>query len=133
MFNVFVKPNLKLFRFLGRASQSQAMPIRKTIRNLLELTKFKLSVLDSIVTVSAYCLYPIPNSCIPLLLSSLALSMSTQVLNQTIEVAYDKLMIRTNQRPMAKNVFSRSFALGLSGALGAAGIYGLYHIAPRLR
>jgi protoheme IX farnesyltransferase len=122
---MFVKPNPKLIKFLARAPQSQALPIRKAIRNLSELTKLKLSVLNSIVTVSAYCLYPVPISCIPLFFSSLALSMSTQVLNQTIEAEYDKLMVRTSQRPMVQNIFSRPFALGLGSALGAAGIYGL--------
>ena len=86
---MFVRPNPRLIRRWSLATTAQhthSTPFRRAVRNLSELTKFKLSVLNSIVTVSAYCLYPLPTSCIPLFLSSLALSMSTQVLNQTIEV-----------------------------------------------
>jgi heme O synthase-like polyprenyltransferase len=58
----------------------------KVLKQGLELTKFKLSLLNGIVTIGAYSLYPTPFSCIPLLASSVALSMSTQTLNQYIEV-----------------------------------------------
>jgi len=56
----------------------------KILNQGLELTKFKLSVLNGIVTIGAYSLYPTAISCFPLLLSSVALSMSTQALNQYI-------------------------------------------------
>lgn len=101
------------------------MTLKRSLRSLNELTKFKLSVLNSIVTASAYCLYPVSVTCLPLFVSSLALSMSTQVLNQTMEVEYDSLMQRTCQRPMVQNVFSRRFAIGLGATLGLAGMGGL--------
>ncbi len=98
---------------------------RRASRNFLELTKFKLSVLNSLVTVSAFALYPSAVSGVPLFLSSLALSMSTQALNQCIEVPYDKLMVRTSQRPLVVGAFSRWFAIACGMGLGALGMYGL--------
>lgn len=58
----------------------------KILRQISELTKFKLSVLNGLVTVASYSLYSTPLSCIPLFASSVALSMSTQALNQFIEI-----------------------------------------------
>jgi protoheme IX farnesyltransferase len=122
---MFVRPSQKWLHFLTARNHSQLPTMRKTVKSLSELTKFKLSVLNSIVTVSAYCLYPVSVSCVPLFVSSLALSMSTQVLNQCMEIPYDKLMMRTCQRPMVQNVFGKPFALALGTTLGALGLYGL--------
>lgn len=122
---MFVRPSQKCLYFLTTRSHSQLPSLQKTIRSLSELTKFKLSVLNAIVAVSAYCLYPTPVSCIPLFLSSLSLSMSTQVLNQCMEIPYDKLMLRTCQRPMVQNIFGKKFAVGLGSTLGLIGLYGL--------
>lgn len=58
----------------------------KYINQFFELTKFKLSVLNGIVTIGAFSMYPAVGSCLPLLASSVALSMSTQALNQFIEI-----------------------------------------------
>ena len=51
-----------------------------------DLTKFKLSVLNGLVAAASFSLYPSTVSVIPLFASSVALSMSTQALNQYIEV-----------------------------------------------
>ena len=59
---------------------------KKILKHSLELTKFKLSLLNGLVTIGAYSLYPAAYSCLPLLCSSVMLSMSTQALNQYIEV-----------------------------------------------
>jgi heme O synthase-like polyprenyltransferase len=56
----------------------------KLLKQINELTKFKLSVLNGIVTIASYSLYSTPVSCLPLFASSIALSMSTQALNQYI-------------------------------------------------
>lgn len=56
------------------------------MKKYMELTKFKLSVLNGIVTVASYSMYATPISPIPLFVSSVALSMSTQALNQYIEI-----------------------------------------------
>ena len=58
----------------------------KLLRQVNELTKFKLSVLNGIVTIASYSMYSTPYSFIPLFASSIALSMSTQTLNQYIEI-----------------------------------------------
>ena len=58
----------------------------KFLKQINELTKFKLSVLNGIVTIASYSLYTTPFSCVPLFASSIALSMSTQALNQYIEI-----------------------------------------------
>ncbi len=58
----------------------------KALKAINQLTKFKLSVLNGIVTAASYSIYVVSPSCIPLFISSVALSMSTQALNQYIEV-----------------------------------------------
>lgn len=58
----------------------------KALKAINQLTKFKLSVLNGIVTVASYSIYATSVSCVPLFISSVALSMSTQALNQYIEI-----------------------------------------------
>ncbi len=93
---------------------------------MLMLCKFKLSLLNGFVTVSSYSLYATSASCFPLFLSSVAVSMSTQILNQYLEIEQDRKMIRTQERPLVKNDFNANYAamgaIGL-GALGTAGLY----------
>ncbi len=101
----------------------------KVFKQGLELTKFKLSLLNGIVTIGAYSLYPATFSCLPLLASSVALSMSTQALNQYIEVELDRKMLRTSQRPLVKGV-NPNIALGLGIGLGAAGLAGMMAYNP---
>lgn len=76
------------------------------------------------MTVGSYSLYSVPSSCLPLLASSIALSMSTQALNQYIEIELDKKMVRTSQRPLVRGV-NPKVALGLGIGLGTAGMLGL--------
>jgi len=58
--------------------------VLKSFRKYCDLTKFKLSILNGLVTVASYSLYATSISAIPLFASSVALSMSTQALNQYI-------------------------------------------------
>lgn len=58
----------------------------KFLKQINDLTKFKLSVLNGLVAIASYSLYSTPYSCLPLFASSVALSMSTQTLNQYIEI-----------------------------------------------
>ena len=60
--------------------------LTKIIKQTSELTKFKLSLLNGIVTISSYALYSAQYSCLPLFAASISLSMSTQALNQYIEI-----------------------------------------------
>lgn len=50
--------------------------------------------------------------------------MSTQALNQYIEIELDKKMVRTSQRPLVRGV-NPKIALGLGIGLGTAGMLGL--------
>ena len=58
------------------------IPFSKILKQGAELTKFKLSVLNGIVTASSFSLYSTTSSCLPLFLASVSLSMSTQAINQ---------------------------------------------------
>ena len=102
---------------------------KKTLSNLNQLTKFKLSVLNAIVVFTAYNFYPLPLVCTysttHLFLASLSLSMSTQVFNQVIEVERDRLMKRTSQRPLVKGM-SRRVAILIGMLLAAIGLEELY-------
>ena len=102
---------------------------KRTLSNLNQLTKFKLSVLNSIVVFTAYNFYPLPLVCTystaHLFMSSLSLSMATQVINQVIEVDRDRLMKRTSQRPLVKGM-SRGLALFIGLLLAGIGLEELY-------
>ncbi len=97
----------------------------RLIRKYSELTKFKLSVLNGIVTVASYSLYATTLPALPLFASSIALSMSTQTLNQYIEIEYDRKMKRTCQRPLVLGLPPK-YALLNGISLGLLGIGGLY-------
>ena len=55
--------------------------------------------------------------------------MSTQTLNQYIEIEYDRQMKRTCQRPLVLGL-NPKYALANGIALGLAGIGGLYTYGP---
>ena len=101
----------------------------KQLKKYMELTKFKLSVLNGIVTVASYSMYATAVSPLPLFLSSVALSMSTQSLNQYIEVEYDRKMKRTCQRPLVLGM-DRRLALANGIGLAALGLAGMYWYNP---
>ena len=89
-----------------------------------ELTKFKLSMLNGLVAAASFTLCPTSAPLLPLFASSVSLSMSTQALNQYIEVEFDRKMTRTCQRPLVVGV-SRKVALWNGLGLGALGMGGL--------
>jgi heme O synthase-like polyprenyltransferase len=101
----------------------------KHLKKYNELTKFKLSLLNGIVTVASYSMYATAWSPLPLFLSSVALSMSTQSLNQYIEVEYDRKMLRTSQRPLVLGTPPK-YALINGVLLGTLGTIGLYTYSP---
>ena len=74
--------------------------IRKTYKDLMELTKFKLSLLNSIGAYSMFYFYaPLSgvgalNSAI-FLFATQAVAMSSQVFGQVKEAPHDALMVRT--------------------------------------
>lgn len=103
--------------------------VTKLLRQFSDLTKFKLSVLNGLVTSASFSLYASEMSCLPLFASSVVLSMSTQTLNQYIEIEYDKKMVRTSQRPLVLGL-NPNVALTAGLAMGALGILGLYTYNP---
>lgn len=103
--------------------------ILKSLRQYSDLTKFKLSVLNGIVTVASYSMYATAVSPLPLFLSTVALSMSSQALNQYIEIEYDKKMVRTSQRPLVLGT-NPNVALLNGIGLGTLGMLGLYSYNP---
>jgi protoheme IX farnesyltransferase len=103
--------------------------LARSIRKYFDLTKFKLSVLNGIVTVASYSLYATTLPAFPLFASSVALSMSTQALNQYIEIEFDRKMKRTCQRPLVLGM-NPKYALLNGVGLGLAGIAGLYSYSP---
>jgi len=76
-----------------------------TLHDVSEITKFRLSLANSSVAVIAYLLV---NPCFDyqlllFFISTQMIAMSSQTSNQDIEKEYDKLMIRTCNRPLPKN------------------------------
>lgn len=79
-----------------------------------EITKIKLSFLNSLVAITTYLLYSTTltpfTSIVFFSLGTTCMSMTTQVLNQIIEKKFDSKMKRTLNRPMPKNKFANKEA-----------------------
>lgn len=56
--------------------------------------------------------------------------MSTQTLNQYIEIEKDRQMLRTSQRPLVKGTIQPETALKLGAGLGIVGLAGMYAYNP---
>lgn len=97
-------------------------------KDFSELTKFKLSLLNTWVAATAYfmtnkCIYADISQVGLFLLASQLSAMSSQAMNQSIEVEHDKKMKRTCHRPLPSGRVSVSTATKLSwGLLGSANI-----------
>lgn len=90
------------------------------INNLLEITKFKLSALNCIVSLSTYIYFIVDINLFHLVsftLGTMCISMTTQVLNQIIERIFDCNMKRTQNRPMPKSKFTPMEALVIASSL----------------
>merc|ERR1719313_1490373 len=61
-----------------------------------------------------------------LLCGAAGASASAQTMNQVIEADYDKLMLRTRNRPLAFGRLSKIDAMAFAGATGLASVSGLY-------
>lgn len=87
-------------------------------KEISELSKVKLCVLNSSVALSTYAFYStICHTTLDFLLfgmGTLFISMTTQVLNQIIEIQYDKEMKRTHMRPLPRNRLSEKEAWMIS-------------------
>jgi heme o synthase len=103
-------------------SSSPNKPTRKMpiwARDLLEVTKFKLSLSNTLVAYSGYLLYnpSISTETISFLVATQLIAMSSQTANQRVEKEFDKLMIRTCNRPLPKNRITNQQAYAIAFSL----------------
>jgi protoheme IX farnesyltransferase len=83
-------------------------------KDFLELTKFKLCVLNSFVSLSTYTFYCTNQCALDYFLfglGTISIAMTTQVLNQLVEKNLDKKMKRTESRPLPKQRMTDQTAL----------------------
>jgi len=83
-------------------------------KDFLELTKFKLCILNSFVSLTTYTFYCTNQTLLDYCLfglGTMSISMTTQVLNQLWEKIHDKEMKRTMKRPLPKQRMSDKTAL----------------------
>jgi len=103
-------------------------------KELSELSKFKLCVLNTSVALSSYAFYSvISHTTSDFFLfgfGTLFISMTTQVLNQIIEKKYDKQMIRTYMRPLPRERITDKEAWIISGVFWSASSFFYYLTAP---
>lgn len=93
---------------------------KKLIKDLMEITKFKLSVLNSIVAISTFLLNSLTFNSLNFIsfsIGTMLISMTTQVLNQVKEKDFDINMIRTKNRPMPKQKFTKFQGLMIASTL----------------
>jgi protoheme IX farnesyltransferase len=101
--------------------------LRKSFRkDVMELTKFKLCVLNTSVSVSTYALYSTNLHLMSDFLfftgGTLCISMTSQVFNQIKEKLIDKKMRRTCGRPLPKQRMKDSTAVAIGGGLWASSL-----------
>ena len=100
---------------------------KKTFRkDVMELTKFKLCILNSAVALSTYAFYSTQaHLAVDFLLftgATMCISMTSQVFNQIKEKMIDKKMRRTCGRPLPKQRMTDSTAMVIGGSLWASSI-----------
>jgi protoheme IX farnesyltransferase len=90
-------------------------------KDISELTKFKLCLLNTSVSLSTFAYYSTSLHMMSDFLlfgaGTLFISMNTQVLNQITEKHFDGIMKRTNTRPLPKQRISDNTAYLISGTL----------------
>lgn len=100
-------------------------------KDVMELSKFKLCVLNTSVALATYAFYAsalhTPLDFLLFTGGTLFISMNTQVLNQIIEKLYDKQMKRTQMRPLPKQRISDKTAWSISLVLWSLST-GMYYI-----
>lgn len=110
------------------------MEFKSIKKELSELSKFKLCVLNTSVSLSSYAFYSgISHTTLDFLLfgtGTLFISMTTQVLNQIIEKKYDKQMIRTHMRPLPRERITEKEAWVISGIFWTCSSLLYYATAP---
>lgn len=99
---------------------------KSVFKDLAELTKFKLSVLNTAVAFSMYSYFgPIGALDSSIFIgSTLSIAMSSQAYNQTVEMDKDALMKRTKNRPLPSGRISKDRALLVAGTFWTIPFFG---------
>lgn len=105
--------------------------LRALYKNFMDITKFKLSLLNSIGAYSMFFFYAplqgvgLLNSAI-FILATQSIAMSSQVFGQVAEAYQDSKMKRTEQRPMVQNKFTSKQGCMIGTTLSVASLLA-YH------
>ena len=102
-----------------RENKPQPKSLLIFIYDIAEITKFKLSLANSSVALTAYLLISptIDSKLLLFFTATQMIAMSSQTSNQDLEKDYDKLMIRTCNRPLPKNRIEPKYARMIAGSL----------------
>jgi len=109
-----------------------------TWKDFSDLTKFKLSALNTWVAATGYfmtnkCLYADMGQVGLFLIAVQMSAMSSQAMNQAIEVEHDKKMKRTAHRPLPLGKFTPAQATSISwGLLGLQIFYSTRYLVGKL-
>jgi len=116
---------------MSEPTPSDAAPANSTLRDLLVLTKFRLSALVIVTTFVAFWLRAGPQMSVWLLVNTIIGStlaaFGAAVFNQLMEIEPDSRMKRTADRPLPAGRISPSAAFGIGWLLSAFGIIHLVH------
>ena len=131
------KPDFDQEIFIKKARRANtpskiSFTLKDTLKDIAEITKFRLSLANSTVALSAYLLLdPTLDSKILLFfISTQMIAMSSQTSNQDIEKEYDKLMIRTCNRPLPKNRIEPKYARLIASTLYISSNVIFYNFFP---
>ena len=117
--NMIKEHDIELVQNLNKTNK------QKIIKDLLEITKFKLSVLNSLVAMSTFSLCSTNFNFLEFFaftLGTMTVSMTTQVLNQIKEKKFDSTMRRTFNRPLPKEKFTNKEAFIIASSLNISSI-----------
>jgi len=105
------------------------LSLLKWIGILLELTKFKITFFVTVTTFLGYVLYKkaVHYDLITAILGVLILSSGSAILNHYQEREYDKLMVRTKNRPIPSGKTKPLFVLILGVIFSLIGVSVLYY------
>jgi protoheme IX farnesyltransferase len=103
-------------------------------KDISELTKFKLCLLNTSVSLSTYAYYStsvhLASDFLLFGAGTLFISMNTQVLNQIMEKHFDSIMKRTNTRPLPKQRITDRAAWLISGSLWSLSTFCYMNTCP---
>ncbi|MBX7093528.1 MAG: heme o synthase [Flavobacteriales bacterium] len=106
------------------------MSIALRFREYIILTKFRLSFLVVISAITGYLMADkfILNDFLLMIVGGFMVTGSSNAFNQVLEREFDKLMTRTQNRPLVKGTLSVTEAMIVAILLGVVGLFCLYQI-----